>query len=61
MKKIVVALMVAAFALSTSLVFAAVCTVDSVDGVKATVTCDKADFKAGDKVTVKAKKALEGC
>ena len=61
MKKIVVALMVGAFVMSAGAVFAAKCTVDSVDGEKATITCDKVDFKAGDKVTVKAKKALEGC
>jgi hypothetical protein len=61
MKKIVVALMVAAFALSAGAAFAAKCTVDSVEGTKVTATCDSVDFKAGDKVTVKAKKALEGC
>jgi hypothetical protein len=61
MKKIVVALMVAAFALSAGVAIAAKCTVDSVDGDKATITCEKVDFKAGDKVTVKAKKQLEGC
>ena len=63
MKKIVVTLMVAAFALSAGAAFAAksTCTVDSVEGAKVTMTCDKADFKAGDKVTVKGKKALEGC
>lgn len=63
MKKIVIAMMVAAFVLSAGAVFAAKCTVDSVDGNKVTVTCDKADgMKAGDSVTVKAaKKGLEGC
>jgi hypothetical protein len=65
MKKIVTAMMVAAFVLSAGAVFAAkvTCTVDSVEGDKVTMTCDKADsVKAGDKVTVKAaKKALEGC
>ena len=63
MKKIVVTLMVAAFALSAGVAFAAKakCTVDAVEGTKVTMTCDKADFKAGDAVTVKAKKALEGC
>jgi preprotein translocase subunit SecF len=63
MKKIVITLMVAAFALSAGAVFAAksTCTVDSVEGTKVTVTCDKVDVKAGDKVTMKAKKALEGC
>jgi len=52
---------VAAFVLSAGAVFAAKCTVDSVDGNKMTVTCDKVDVKAGDAVTVKAKKGLEGC
>lgn len=63
MKKIVTAVMVAAFVLSAGAVFAAKCTVDSIDGTKVTVTCDKADdLKVGDKVTVKAgKKGLEGC
>jgi len=61
MKKIGVALMVAAFVLSAGAVFAAKCTVDSVDGNKMTVTCDKVEAKAGDTVTVKAKKGLEGC
>ncbi|NLX17888.1 MAG: hypothetical protein GXY53_01200 [Desulfobulbus sp.] len=61
MKKVGVALAVAAFVLSAGAVFAAKCTVDSVDGNKMTVTCDKVDAKAGDKVTVKVKKALEGC
>ena len=62
-KKIVTAMMVAAFVLSAGAVFAAKCTVDSVAGNKVTVTCDKADgMKAGDSVTVKAaKKGLEGC
>jgi len=61
MKKIGVSLMVAAFVLSAGAVFAAKCTVDAVDGNKVTVTCDKVDVKAGDTVTVKAKKGLEGC
>ena len=66
MKKLVTAVMVVAFALSTaSLVVAKTvnCTIDNVDGDKVTMTCDGADFKAGDKVKVKAagKKALEGC
>jgi hypothetical protein len=61
MKKIVVALMIGAFVLSAGAVFAAKCKVDSIDGEKATITCDKVDFKVGDNVTVKAKKALEGC
>lgn len=61
MKKIGIVMMVAAFVLSAGAVFAAKCTVDSVDGNKVTVTCDKVDVKAGDSVTVKAKKGLEGC
>lgn len=66
MKKLVVAVMVAAFTLSSAgLVLAAKCTVDSVDGNKVTMTCDDASkMKAGDAVQVKTgggKKALEGC
>ena len=65
MKKLVIAAMVAAFVMSSSLVMAATvkCTVDSVDGDKVTMTCDKADtLKAGDAVKVKgAKKGYEGC
>ncbi len=56
--------MIAAFVFSAGAVFAAKCTVDSVDGNKVTVTCDKADdMKAGDAVTIKAAKGkkLEGC
>lgn len=64
MKKIITAMMIAAFVLSAGSVFAAKCTVDSVDGMKITVTCDKDDgMKAGDEVTVRVKKGkkLEGC
>ena len=66
MKKLVIAAMVAAFVMSSSMVMAASvkCTVDSVDGDKVTMTCAKADkLKAGDKVKVKAggKKGYEGC
>jgi hypothetical protein len=66
MKKLVTAVMVVAFALSSaSIVMAgtAKCTVDSVEGDKVTMTCEGADFKAGDTVKVKGggKKALEGC
>lgn len=66
MKRLVTAVMVLAFALSSASVVLAgttTCTIDSVDGDKVTMTCEGADFKAGDKVKVKAggKKALEGC
>jgi len=64
MKKIVITLMAAAFALSVGTAFAAKvkCTVDSVEGETVTMTCKKADkLKVGDKVSVKAKKQLEGC
>lgn len=67
MKKLVTAVMVVAFALSSAgVVFAAKCTVDSVDGNKVTMTCDDASgMKAGDAVQVKAgkggKKGYEGC
>ena len=65
MKKLVIAAMVAAFVMSSSMVMARqTCTIDSVDGNKVTMTCAKADkLKAGDKVKVKAggKKAYEGC
>ena len=66
-KKIVCFAMAMVFALSTAgLSFAAKvkCTVDSVDGEKVTMTCDKADkLKAGDKVKVSPPKggAVEGC
>ena len=66
MKKLIIAAMVAAFVMSSSMVMAASikCVVDSVDGDKVTMTCTKAGkLKAGDKVKVKAggKKAYEGC
>ena len=66
MKKLITAVMVAAFVMSSSMVMAASvkCTVDSVDGDKVTMTCKKVGkLKAGDKVKVKAasKKAYEGC
>ena len=64
MKKLVIAAMVAAFVMSSSMVMAAKvsCTVDSVDADKVTMTCKKADkLKVGDKVDVKGKKAYEGC
>jgi hypothetical protein len=64
MKKILTAVMIAAFVFSAGAVFAAKCTVDSVDGTKITLTCDKDDgMKAGDAVTVRAAKGkkLEGC
>jgi hypothetical protein len=61
MKKVVIATMLTAFVLGAGAVFAATCKVDSVDGTKITATCDKVDVKAGDSVTVKAKKGLEGC
>ena len=66
MKKLIIAAMVAAFVMTSSMVIAASvkCTVDSVDGDKVTMTCAKADkLKAGDKVKVKSgsKKAYEGC
>jgi len=65
MKKLVIAAMVAAFVISSSMVMAATlkCTVDSVEGDKVTMTCEDADkVKAGDKVKVKAgKKGYEGC
>ena len=57
--------MVAAFVMSSSMVMAKVtCKIDSIDGDKVTMTCKKASkLKAGQKVTVKAKKkaAYEGC
>ena len=66
MKKLVVAVIVATFVMSSTMVLAAKvkCTVDSVDGNKITLTCKKADkLKAGQKVVVKEKKkaAYEGC
>lgn len=38
----------------------AACTLDSAEGAKVTMTCGMADPKAGDKVTMNAKQALEG-
>ncbi len=65
MKKIVTAMMVAAFVLSAGAVFAAkvTCTVESVAGDVVTMKCDNVEkIKQGDKVNVKAaRKALEGC
>jgi hypothetical protein len=66
-KKIVCFALAMVFALSTAGIgFAAKlkCTVDSVDGDKVTMTCDKADKVApGDKVKVSTAKkgAVEGC
>ncbi|GBE12820.1 hypothetical protein BMS3Bbin14_01252 [bacterium BMS3Bbin14] len=67
MKKLVTALMVAAFTLSVAgfaMAREVRCTVNSVSGHTVTMTCRKADrLKAGDKVKVKTvvKRALEGC
>ncbi len=67
-KRIVFIALAMAFALSTATAgFSATvkCTVDSVDGDKVTMTCEKADkLKVGDKVKVKPGKkkgAIEGC
>ena len=67
-KKIVSIALALLFILSTAgMGFAAKvkCTVDSVEGDKVTMTCEKADkMKAGDKVkvsTAKKKGAVEGC
>lgn len=68
MKKGIVLAMALVFALSTAGTgFAAKlkCTVDSVDGDKVTMTCEKADkLTPGDKVKVATPKkgaAIEGC
>ncbi|MHB8789557.1 MAG: selenite/tellurite reduction operon protein ExtJ [Desulfobulbaceae bacterium] len=67
MKKLVTAVMVMVFALSSAgFVMAAKCTVDTIDGDKVTLTCEGADkLKAGDAVEVKSgkkgKKGYEGC
>ncbi len=67
MKKLVTALMVAAFTVSVAgfaMASEVRCTVNSVSGHTVTMTCKKADrLKAGDKVKVKTavKQALEGC
>lgn len=67
MKKIVAAVMVAAFAAAAAGAALAAkaekCTVDAVDGDKVTITCKETALKAGDKVEVKVKedKAVEGC
>jgi hypothetical protein len=67
MKKLVTAIMVVAFALSSAGLAMAqkvTCTVDAVEGDKVTLTCEGADkLKAGDKVQVRGGKkgAVEGC
>lgn len=68
MKKGIVSLFLAlvfAFAsASVSMAAKVECTVDSVEGNKVTMTCEKADgFKAGDKVKVPTAKkgGVEGC
>ena len=62
MKKIIAAVVVSAFVLSAGAVFAAKCTVDSVEGNKVTVTCAKAGVRAGDSVPVTAAaQGLEDC
>jgi hypothetical protein len=66
MKKGIVAVVLAlTFAVSTVAIAGKIkCEVTAVDGDSVTMTCKKANLKAGDKVTVKAKKkaaAIEGC
>ncbi|MDD3618518.1 MAG: hypothetical protein RBR09_03395 [Desulfobulbaceae bacterium] len=67
MKKLVTAIMVVAFALSSAGIVMAqklTCTVDAVEGDTVTMTCKGADkLKAGDEVQVRGKKkgAVEGC
>ncbi len=67
MKKVLVFAMAMAFTVSTASVSMAArvnCTVKAIDGKTVTMDCKKASkLKAGDKVTVKAKKAkaIEGC
>jgi hypothetical protein len=66
-KKLLTLALAVAFIASTATVSLAAkikCTVDTVEGDKVTMTCDKAgDLKAKDKVEVKIKaaKAVEGC
>ncbi|WP_232370859.1 selenite/tellurite reduction operon protein ExtJ [Desulfogranum marinum] len=66
MKKVISAVMVAAFVMSASVVLAAkvTCEVSAIEGDTVTMTCKNADkLKVGDNVSVKAKKkkAIEGC
>lgn len=68
MKKVIVSLgMALVFAVATATASFAKdveCTVDSVDGGKVTMTCEKSDVKAGDKVKVTSGKKggkVEGC
>lgn len=66
MKKMLCAVLVAAFTLSASAAFAAKseCTIDSIEGDKVTMTCKKADgFAAGETATLntKKKKEIAGC
>jgi uncharacterized protein Veg len=66
-KKLLTLALAAAFIASTATVSLAAkikCTVDTIEGEKVTMTCDKAgDLKAGEKVEVKATtgKKVEGC
>lgn len=65
MVSLALALVFAVSVVSTGFAAKVKCTVDSVEGDKVTMTCEKADkFKAGDKVKVstpKKKGAIEGC
>ncbi len=66
MKKIVAAVMAAAFVAAAAAAFAAkkeTCKVETVEGDKVTMTCEKTELKAGEQVEVKKKeeKKVEGC
>ncbi|CAK8713022.1 hypothetical protein VU05_00865 [Desulfobulbus sp. F1] len=67
MQKIIAAVMAAAFVAVAVVAIAATkkeeCKVTAVEGDKVTMTCEKTELKADDKVEVKKKeeKAVEGC
>jgi hypothetical protein len=67
MKKTVAAVMAAAFVAAAAFAFAAAkketCKVETVEGDKVTMTCEKTELKAGEQVEVKKKdeKKVEGC
>lgn len=64
MKKIVATAMAAAFLFSGGVVFAAKCSVDTIEDKTVTMTCDEIDMKVGDNVNVRVerkRKGLEGC
>jgi hypothetical protein len=63
-KKVIAAVMVAAFAITVGIAWAATetCKVESVEGDTVTIKCEKTKLKAGDEVKVQKKRApIAGC